>query len=243
MERIGVRYIPLVMFASITLAISLVLAASTAFAQEWVDYKNIEEGFQIQFPGQPQVQQTTFTSQYGYKLPEKTFSVVTGPRRFSVTVVDYRTIEQQAIARACPQGKKENCPTSPLLTVIGVSEWRNDVRGAMIYALNRFTKRDAKIVAINGDTQDNVEGMMLTLENADKSRTAVSISMRDNRLYIVEGTSPLVGYPPPIAFQQSLAYLDQQGNTIRYQKMYVNGVHGLGDYPPPPVFVQMPEGR
>ena len=230
-------------YTTLAFAVSLLLVSSGAFAQDWVDYKNIDDGFAIAFPGQPQVQQATFRSQYGYMLPEKTHSVVSGPRRFSVTVVDYRGIEQQAIARACPQGKKENCPTSPLLTVIGVSEWRNDVRGAVAYALNRFTKRDARIVTVNADSQDNVEGMMLTLENADKSRTAVSLSMHDNRLYIVEGTSPLVGYPPPIAFQQSLSYIDTQGKSIRYQRMYSNSVHGLGDYPPPPRFAEIPDGR
>jgi hypothetical protein len=226
---------------TLSVALSLLLVSS-ASAQEWVDF-SVEDGFQLAFPGQPQVQQSTFTSQYRYMLPERTYSVVAGPRRFSVTVVDYRGIEQQAIARACPEGKREKCPTSPLLAVIGVSEWRNDVRGAVAYALNRFTKRDAKIVAVNGDWQDLVEGMMLTLENADKSRTAASISMHDNRLYIVEGTSPLVGYPPPIAFQQSFSYLDKDGKPIRYQRMYSNNFHGLGDYPPPPRFEQIPDGR
>jgi hypothetical protein len=227
-------------YLTFAVAASLLLAASTAFAQDWVEVKSIEDGFQIAFPVKPQVEQKTFTSQYGYMLPEKTYSAVKGPQRFSMTVVDYRGIEQQAIARACPQGKAENCPKSPLLAVIGVSEWRNDVRGAVAYALNRFTSRNARIVMINGDWQDLVEGMMLTLENADKSRTAVSISMHDNRLYILEGTSPLVGYPPPIAFQQSLAYIDKEGKSIRYQRMYSNNFHGLGDYPVPPRFEQIP---
>ena len=46
--------------------------------------------------------------------------------------------------------------------------------------------------------------------------------MHDNRLYIVEGTAPVRGYPPPIAFQQNFAVVDGQGNAIRYQRMYSN---------------------
>ena len=229
--------------ASFTIAVSLLLISSAAFAQDWVEYKNIDEGFQIAFPSQPQTQQTTFTSQYGYMLPEKTYSVVSGPQRFSVTVVDYRGIEQQAIARACPQGKKENCRTSALLAVIGISEWRNDVRGAIAYSLNRFTSRNARIIRVTGDWQDLVEGMMLTLDNADMTRTAVAISMHDNRLYIIEGTAPVARFAPAIAFPQNFQYVDKDGTAIRYQRMYSNSFHGLGDYPPPPRFQQMPEGR
>ena len=229
-------------YFSLTIAVSLLLASSAAFAQDWIEYKNIEDGFQIAFPSQPQLQQTTFTSQYGYMLPEKTYSVVSGPQRFSVTVVDYRGIEQQAIARACPQGKKENCRTSALLAVIGVSEWRNDVRGAIAYSLNRFTSRNARIVRVTGDWQDLVEGMMLTLDNADTSRTAVAISMHDNRLYVVEATAPIATQAPAIAFPQNFGYLDKDGKSIRYQRMYSNNFHGLGDYPPPPRFEQ-PPGR
>lgn len=227
------RILRVMRHTAFTVAVSL-LVSSVMFAQDWVEYKNIEDGFQIAFPSQPQAQQTTFTSQYGYMLPEKTYSVVAGAQRFSVTVVDYRGIEQQAIARACPEGKKENCPTRAILAVIGVSEWRNDVRGAIAYSLNRFTSRNARIVSVTGDWQDLVEGMMLTLDNPDKSRTAAAISMHDNRLYIVEATAPLARSAPAIAFPQNFGYLDKEGKSIRYRRMYSNNFHGLGDYPPPP---------
>ena len=75
--------------------------------------------------------------------------------------------------------------------------------------------------------------MMVQLRNADQSRTFASISMHDNRLYLVEGTAPVRGYPPPIAFQQNFAVVDSQGNSIRYQRMYSNAYHGLGEYPVP----------
>lgn len=75
---------------------------------------------------------------------------------------------------------------------------------------------------------DLVEGHQLQLTNiADKSRTFASIYMHENRLYIMEGTVP-AGYPEPALFQQSLGFIDKDGNGIRYQTRYVNGL------PPPP---------
>ena len=71
------------------------------------------------------------------------------------------------------------------------------------------------------------------MANADQSRSSASISMHDNRLYIVEGTAPAVGYPPPVAFTQNLSYIDGEGKVIRYRRMYSNGYHGLGEFPVP----------
>jgi len=210
----------------------IMLSTRAAGGQEWVEFASVEDGFRIAFPGQPQVQDTTYTTQYGYALPAKVYGVTSGPQRFSVTVVDFRGIQQQAIAKACPKGP-DTCPRRALTAVIGEGEWRNDVRGAMLYALNTFITRDAKITNITGDWQDLVDGMMVQLTNADQSRTFASISMHDNRLYIVDGTAPVSGYPPPIAFQQNFAVVDSQGNPIRYQRMYSNAYHGLGDYPVP----------
>ena len=210
----------------------LMLLPGIARGQEWVEFTSIEDGFRIGFPGQPQVQSTTYTSQYGYALPARVYSVTSGPQRFSVTAVDFRSIQQLAIARTCPKGP-DTCQRRGLTAVIGEGEWRNDVRGAMLYALNSFLKRDARLTTITGDWQDLVDGMMFQLTNADRSQTYASISMHDNRLYIVEGTAPISGYPPPIAFQQNFGYVDGKGNAIRYQRMYSNAFHGLGEYPVP----------
>ena len=40
----------------------------------------------------------------GYTLPAKVYSVTSGPQRFALTVVDFRGIQQQAIAKVCPKG-------------------------------------------------------------------------------------------------------------------------------------------
>ncbi|MCY3842491.1 MAG: hypothetical protein OXH69_02985, partial [Acidobacteria bacterium] len=57
--------------------------------------------------------------------------------------------------------------------------------------------------------------------------TFVSIYMHENKLYVAEGTVPR-GYPEPALFQQSLGWLDENGNGLRYESPYNNG------FPAPP---------
>jgi hypothetical protein len=207
-----------------------------AFAQEWVEFVNREDGFKIVFPGQPRVQQTTYTSQQGYTLPARIYSAESGQQRFLVTVVDYRGIEQQGIARAkaCPAGA-EPCRGGQAEGVIGPGYWKMDVRGAMTFALLKLLQRNAKVTSLTWDFQDLVEGLLLQLtNNADQSRTYAALAMHDNRLYIVEGTVPN-GYPEPGFFQQAMGFVDKDGNGIRYQRIYSNAYHGLGEYPVPPL--------
>ncbi len=70
--------------------------------------------------------------------------------------------------------------------------------------------------------------------NADESRTFAWIGMHAHKLYIVEGTVP-AGYPEPGLFQQSMGWVDKDGNGIRYQTIYSNSYHGMGLVPVPPV--------
>jgi hypothetical protein len=70
-------------------------------------------------------------------------------------------------------------------------------------------QRDAKVTHYMWNFVDLVEGHQLQLtNNADQSRTFVSIYMHENRLYIMEGTVP-EGDPPPGLFQQSLGFVDK----------------------------------
>jgi hypothetical protein len=79
-----------------------------------------------------------------------------------------------------------------------------------------------------------VEGHLIQLtNNSDQSRTFAYVAMHENKLYILEGTVPK-GYPEPGLFQQSLGWVDKDGNGIRYQSIYSNAYHGMGVYPPPP---------
>ena len=61
------------------LVVALVLGIyGSAAGQEWDLYTSIPDGFNINFPGQPRITQTTWTSQLDFKLPARTFSADKG---------------------------------------------------------------------------------------------------------------------------------------------------------------------
>ncbi len=214
------------------LVVSMAGAAAAQDAQEWDLYTNIPDGFKINFPGQPTVTETTWTSQMDYTLPARVYSATKGRERYSVTVVDYTSIEQQGIERAkiCPAGNANCRSTAP--PALGAGYARHDERGAIVYATLKLLQRDAKLTGLHWDWQDMVEGHFIQLTNADKSRTHAYVAMHQHKLYIIEGTVP-EGYPEPGLFQQSLGWVDKDGNGIRYQQIYSNSYHGLGVYPVP----------
>ena len=217
------------------LVVALVLGISgSAAAQEWDLYTNIPDGFKINFPGQPKITETTWVSQLDYKLPARVYSAERGNERYSVTVVDYSGIEQMGIERVknCPPGNA-NCRNAGV--VLGPGYARHDERGALVFATEKLLMRDAKLTELAWDWQDMVEGHFIQLtNNADQSRTHAYVAMHQRKLYIIEGTVPK-GYPEPGLFQQSLGWVDKDGNGIRYQNMvYSNAYHGMGVYPTPP---------
>ena len=86
----------------------------------------------------------------------------------------------------------------------------------MEYAAWTFIQRDAKVTHYaNPDKTDLVEGRRIQILNPDKSQTFAAIHLHENRLYILEGTVA-AGSPPPGLFQQSLGFVDKDGNRIRY---------------------------
>jgi hypothetical protein len=204
--------------AALTLAL-----ASPSFAQdkEWEEFVSIEDGFSINFPGKPDIETTTYKSQFGADLPARVYRATMGPARFSLTVVDYRSIEKILAekAKGCPAGA-ETCRGGLGSTGPGYS-WA-DKAGALIYAAWNFMQRDAKLTQYIWNNIDQVVGQFLHLTNADKSRTYAGIFMHEDRLYISEGTVP-PGAPEPGLFQQSLGWVDENGKNIRYQTHYVNG--------------------
>ncbi|HEX2461748.1 MAG TPA: antibiotic biosynthesis monooxygenase [Vicinamibacterales bacterium] len=222
------------MRTSALLALILVVTvAPPAVGQDWVEYINREDGFRVDFPGQPNVQQTSWASEYGYTLPARVYSASRGRERYSITVVDYRGVEAQGVARAnaCPAGA-EPCRGGQAGSVIGPGYWKQDVRGAVMYATFKLLQRDAKLTHLMWNWTDLVDGNLVQLtNNADRSRTFAAIHMHDNRLYILEGTVP-DGYPEPGLFQQSMGFVDREGNGIRYQALYT-AYTGLGESPMP----------
>jgi hypothetical protein len=205
-----------------------------AAAQEWEEYVNTEDGFKVLFPGQPKVAQTTWMSQLGYTLPGRVYTAEKGQERYSVTVIDYSSLEQQGIERSktCPPGNA-NCRATAG-AALGPGYWRHDERGAIVYATFKLLQRGGTLTDLKWEWQDMVEGHIIQLTNADQSRTFAWIAMHERKLYIMEGTVPK-GYPEPGLFQQSVGWVDKDGNGLRYQIIYSNSYHGMGVYPKPAV--------
>jgi hypothetical protein len=207
-----------------------------ALAQDWDEHVFVEDGFKVNFPGKPQVQTTTYTSQFRYSLPAKVYTASRGAERYKVTVVDYRGIEQMGVERSkkCPPGAEPCIGTQDGRQggILGLGYWKMDVRGAIAHAALEFIKRDAKVTEFNLEFQDVVEGYGLQLVNPDESNTFAYITMHENRLYILEGTTPK-GAPAPGLFQGSIGFVDAKGAGIRYLDYYSNAIHGLRQYEPP----------
>ena len=212
---------------------ALVLSVSApAVAQDWIEYQNVQDGFKINFPGQPKIAATTWASEFGYTLPARVYSAELPKEKYTLTVVDYRGIEPQGEARkkACPAGA-EPCIGSDLS---GGGYWKHDVRGMLIFAPSKSIQGPGKVTHYLWNHQDLVEGAELQITNPDESRTLVFISAHQMKLYVMEGTVAK-GRPEPGLFQNSMGWVDEKGQGVRYQSIYANQFHALEHVPPPPV--------
>jgi hypothetical protein len=205
-------------------------SASLAVAErgggEWTEFVSREDRFTITFPGQPTITETTWTSQFSAILPARIYSGTQGSGRYSVTVVDYNPIERLLTERS------RSLPALDLAVhAYGPGYWKTDVRSAAVYALSKFLARDAKVTSVLANFSDLVAGLLVELTNNDQSRTFASMYMHENRLVITEATVSRDS-PPPLIFQQSLGWLDEDGTTkLRYQLIYYNDP----DAPKPPI--------
>src|SRR6185436_5288106 len=94
------------MRAAFIAATVVLSSAGSTFAQEYVEFKSMQDRFSIVFPAQPKVTDTTYTSEFKSVLPSRIYSVDQGQSHFKVTVVDYTNIQAIATekAKACPPG-------------------------------------------------------------------------------------------------------------------------------------------
>jgi hypothetical protein len=190
--------------------------SASSLAQGWIEYSSRADFFTINFPGEPTVKDIQYRTQYSITLPARVYSYEAGANRYSVIVVDYTSDEKLEAdrVRACraARGEGDTCNDHS----------RGDLRGAISFATWSFLQRDAKVTHFSWTNADRVEGQELYLTNADRSRTLAAIYMHEDRLYILEGTTP-AGAPPAALFYQSMGFLDKEGKRIRYQSTYSNG--------------------
>ena len=208
-------------------AVLMLTLPGLSFAQGWIEYANIEEGFFVNFPGEPTVEETTWETEYGAAMPTRVYSVENSRGSYSVTVVDFRDAQrihaERVSASECPPGA-ETCTGGPGST--GIGYWRIDKQGSMAYGAWQMFQRDAEVTHFMWNFVDLVEGLQLQLTNADQSRTFASLYLHADRLYILEATAP-PGRRGMGLFQQSLRFLAEDGSRIRYQRFYHNSA------PPP----------
>jgi hypothetical protein len=188
----------------------VLLMARPVFAQkEWIEYKNQQDHFAINAPGEPAAEKTTWTSEYDSKFPEVIYRWQDGPNRYSVSVVDYS--DSEAIYTANHHSDDFSAP----------AYWQIDILGSIQYAATKLyrMKPGVKITFDNFHYINLVTGHQLTVVNPDMTRTYVAIYLHENRLYILDATVTR-NAPAPIIFQQSLEFLDAEGKSVRYRTYY-----------------------
>ena len=209
----------------------LLLFSGASFAKGWIEYSGYEDGFFLNFPGDPIIEDTTWESEYGAMLPARVFSSESPRGSYSMTVVDYREAERIHAERVgeidCPDGA-ETCLGS---FTTGIGYWRVDTQGSMVYGAWQYLQRDSEVTSFIWNFTNLVEGLQLQLTNPDKSRTYASLYLHYDRLYIIEATAP-DGVRGPGFFQQSLGFLDEDGANLRYEYLYHNSTREWTDLPP-----------
>ena len=183
-------------------AVSILLSSGPALAQAWIEYTSSSDDFRIHTPGEFEIEETTYPSEYGVILPARIYSYERGDDRYALTVVDYRESERLHTERTRNEAEY-------------LRYWDIDIRASVAYAAWNFRKRGGEVTYDAYHYIDLVEGHQLQITNDDQSRTYAGIYLHDSRLYIVEATvAP--GSVPPGFFQQSLQFVDENGERIRY---------------------------
>ena len=182
-------------FMRLISAVAILFMAGPAFAQEWIEYIDREELFQINFPGQPTVRDTTYKSELDEDLPARVYTAKEGPATYTLTVVNYKDAEA------------------------------NDWRGAQIWSAWQIRKRGGEVTYEAYQQTDRIAGIQIQITNDDSTRSYIGIYPHMRRLYIMEASAPADYPPPAdfpqtisILDEQGRAIrydLDDEGNKIR----------------------------
>ena len=188
----------------------ILFLASPLFAQDWTEYRNLEDRFAVSAPGTPTIEKVKWTSEYKSIFPATVYKWQVGANRYSVTVVDYS--DSEAIYRANHHSDDFQ----------QAAYWQIDILGSIAYATTQYRQKPGVKVTFDAFHYVNlVTGHELQLTNPDQSRTFAAFYLHENRLYIFDATVAK-GMPPPLIFQQTMEFLDAEGKSIRYRAYYYN---------------------
>jgi len=188
----------------------LVLAAVPSGAQTWTTYVDRVDRFSVNFPGEPEVEEISWDSEYRAVFPGRVHRYVDGDNTYSVTVIDYTESERI-------HGERTNKTQADSLP----NYWQIDVLSSIAYAGWQYRQAAAEVTYDAWHYVDLIAGHQLQLTNPDRTRSFVGIYLHESRLYILEARVPAEA-PPPGLFQQSLIFLDAEGRHVRYDYIYTN---------------------
>jgi hypothetical protein len=194
--------------ATLVLAI-FVLPPAHSSAQSWRVYVNQRDQFSVNLPGEPEIENVTYESEFGAHFPARVYSVRNSSGLFAVTVVDFRDAQQIHIEKLANESEDEQQR--------GRNRWINDQRAAVTRAAREIRQRGGTVTYDAWAHIDHVEGHQLQISNSDGTRTFAGIYFHAKAriLYVLDATVSQTA-PPPGQFQQSLTFLDDDGSRIRY---------------------------
>ena len=144
----------------------ILFVSAPAFAQEWIEYVDRKEHFQINFPGQPTVKEIEYKAESGDMVPAKVYTAKEGPATYTITIVNYKDAEQ------------------------------GDYRGSTAWAAWNFRKRGGEVTYDAYAVTDRIAGHELQITNKDGSRSYIGIFPNARRLYVMEASAPANYPPP-----------------------------------------------
>ena len=187
----------------LALLVVLLTAPLLATAQDWQTFVDRDQFFAVNIPGEPEIADVLYNSEWGGKLPARIYSLTANDVDYRITVVNYGTDETSYVQ--VDDHTDDDFP------------WLYDFRGSIAYAAHNIRKRGGKVTFDAWHHIEMVEGHQLHITHEDKSRTYASMYLYKDvgRLYILEAKAP-AGALPQGLFQQSLNFLDEKGNRVRY---------------------------
>ena len=194
--------------------------SGSVLAQRWVQFASVEDGFRMMAPGDFEIEDVDFETEYGIIVPAHIYRHENDIGKYTMTVVDYR--DSQSL-----HNKRIEELDGVYIGVYG----EVDVRGSIAFAAKKVRDRANSIEYDAYHYISRVDGHQLQTTNPDRSRTFAAIYLRESRLYVSEATVK-EGETPPGMFQQSLEFIDEDGGQIRYRSFReVNKILGATEGP------------
>ena len=174
-------------FISVIPAVVALFLSSAASAQVWEEYVNRDDFFQVNMPGEPMMTEVPYRTVKGTNLTAHVYSATANPN--SITAGTYR------------------------VTVVDYSSAQGELGDAIEQARQAIlAKGMVKYDDINN--LDFHRSRRITVEDSTKRILGEILISATNRLYIVEGETP-ISVPPAAQFQASLQILNNDGVRIR----------------------------